>query len=54
MGESGSREVGVANLEDVSSVSGSLFGSEIIGSSANSLVGEVLPVISEIVIGSEI
>ena len=53
-GESESREVGEENLEDVSSVAGSMSSSEITGSLGKSLVGETLPEISEIVIGLEI
>ena len=52
LGESGSLEVGVTNLEDDSNTAGSVSSSEILGSSVNSLVGEAMLVISEIEIGS--
>ena len=52
LGEPGSLEVRVTNLEDGSNTAGSVSGSEISGSSANSLVGEILPETSEIEIGS--
>lgn len=53
LGELGPLEVGEANPED-GVVAGSIPGSEISGSSANSLVEEILPVTSENEIGSEI
>ena len=52
LGEPGSLEVGVINPEDVSKTEGSVSGSEISGSSASSLEGEILPVTSKIEIGS--
>ena len=52
LGESGSLEVGVTNPEDDSNTAGSVSGSKILGSSANSLVAEEILVISEIEIGS--
>ena len=48
LGESGSLEVEVTNPEDGSNTTGSVSGSEISGSSTNSLVGEILPVTLEI------
>ncbi len=51
LGEPGPLEVGEANPEDGVGA-GSVSGSEISGSSANSLVGEKLPVTSESEIGS--
>jgi len=53
LGEPGPLEVGEANLED-GAATGSVSSSEILGSSANSLVEEILPVTSENEIGSEI
>ena len=53
LGEPGPLKVEEANLEDGVGA-GSVSGSEISGSSANSLVGEKLPVTSESEIGSEI
>jgi len=52
LGELGSLEVGVTNLEDGSKIAGLVSGSKISGSSANSLEGEILPVTSENEIGS--
>ena len=52
LGESRSLEVRVTNPEDDSNTTGSVSGSEISGSSANSLVGEAMSVTSEIEIGS--
>ena len=51
LGEPGPLEVGEAN-PDVGVAAGSVSGSEISGSSANSLEGEILPVTSENEIGS--
>ena len=53
LGEPGPLEFGEANHED-GVVAGSVLGSEIAGSSANSLVGEILPVTSESETGSKI
>ena len=53
LGEPRPLEVREANPEDGVAV-GSVSGSEISGSSINSLVGEILPVTSENEIGSEI
>ena len=52
LGEPGSLEFGVINPEDVSKIEGLVLGSEISGSSAHSLEGEILPVTSETKIGS--
>ena len=52
LGESGSLEVRVTNPEDGSNTASSVSGLEISGSSANSLEGEILPVTSNIEIGS--
>ena len=52
LGEPGSLEVGVTNPEDGSKTIGSVSGSEISGSSTNSLEGEILLVSSETEIGS--
>ena len=52
LGESASLEVGVTNPKDGSNTASWVLGSEISGSSANSLVGEILPVTSKIEIGS--
>ena len=52
LGEPGSLEVGVKNPEDGSKTVGSVSSSEILGSLANSLEGEILPMISENEIGS--
>ena len=52
LGELGSLEVGVINLEDVSKTEGSVSGSEILGSSASSLEGEILRVTLETEIAS--
>ena len=51
LGERGPLEVGEANPED-GVVASSVSASEISGSSANSLVGEILPVTSKNEIGS--
>jgi hypothetical protein len=53
LGELGPLETGEANPEDGVATS-SISGSEISGSSANELVGVILPVTSENEIGSEI
>lgn len=53
LGEPGPLETGEANPED-GVVAGSVSGSEILGSSINSLVGEMLQVTSGNEIGSEI
>ena len=52
LGESGSLEVSVTNPEDDSNKAGSVSGSEISCSSANSLVAEAMSVIWEIQIVS--
>ena len=52
LGEPRSLEVGEINPEDVSKIEGSVSVLEISGSSASSLVGEILLVTSEIEIGS--
>ena len=52
LGESGSLEVRVTNPEDGSNTTGLVSCSEISGSSANSIVGEIILVTSEIEIGS--
>ena len=52
LGESGSLEVEVRNPKHDYNTAGSVSGSEISGSSANSLVAEAMSVISEIEIGS--
>ena len=52
LGEPRSLEVGVTNPEDGSKTVGSVSGSEISSSSANSLEGEILPVTLENEIGS--
>lgn len=51
LGELGSLEVGVTNPK-VGVTTGSVSGSEILGSSTNSLEGEILPVTLENEIGS--
>ena len=47
LGESRSLEVGEINPKDVSKTEGSVLGSKISGSSANSLEAGILPVTSE-------
>ena len=53
LGELGPLETGEANPED-GVAAGSVSGSEILGSSANELVGVILPIASENEISSEI
>ena len=52
LGEPRSLEFGEINPEDVSKIEGSVSGSEILGSSASSLEGDILPVTLETEIGS--